>query len=262
MPFTALVVDDEPLARDELKYLLSTHQGCQVIGEAEDGAEALRLAAGLQPDVLFLDIEMRGMTGTEVARRLLAGPHPPLVVFATAYREHAIRAFELGAVDYLLKPFEESRVGKAIERIEGLRRRSGDWAEALQRVSGILESGLLGNSRPRVRKLPVERRGEIKLLDYDELIFAVAREGQVEMVTRDDSFTFGGTMSDLETRLEGESFLRVHKSYVVNLNRVEGVLPWFKGTYWLVMSDRNKTQVPVSKSQVKDLKAMLGMARS
>lgn len=262
MPFSALVVDDEPLARDELKYLLSSHPECRVAGEAEDAESALLLAASLQPDVVFLDIEMRGMSGCEAARQMLAGPQPPLVIFATAYRDHAIRAFELGAVDYLLKPFDEGRLAKAVKRIEGLRRRSGDWAEAVERVAGLLGNGFPLGGRHRVRKLPVEKRGEIKLLDYEEIFFAAAKDGGVEVVTQGDSFNFTGTLSDLEERLGGESFLRVHKSYLVNLNRVEGVLPWFKGTYWLVMPDRNHTQVPVSKSQVKELKAVLGMGKA
>lgn len=262
MSFTALVVDDEPLARDELKYLLSRRAECQVVGEAEDAESALCLASELRPDVVFLDIEMRGMSGVEAGRQLLTGPQPPLVVFATAYREHAIRAFELGALDYLLKPFEESRLAATVQRIESLRKRSGDWAEAVQRVAGMLESGALAPGRPRVKKLPVEKKGEIRLLDYDEFLFAAARDGGVEIITKDDSFTYSGTMAELEARLRGETFMRVHKSYLVNLNRVERVLPWFKGTYWLVMPDRNRTEVPVSKSQVKELKAGLGISRA
>jgi two-component system LytT family response regulator/two-component system response regulator LytT len=252
--FTALVVDDEPLARDELKYLLSAHKECRVIGEAEDAEGALRQAAELQPDVVFLDIEMPGGSGNEVARFILDGPHPPLVIFATAYKEHAVQAFELGAADYVLKPFEDERLARTIARIESLRTHAGDWEETVARVAARL-----GQARPKLRKLPVAAKGEIRLLDYDEILYATARDGSVEVVTKAETYTFNGTMAELDARLSTDSFLRVHKSFMVNLNQVGGVLPWFKGTYWLVMADSKRTEVPVSKSQVKDLKALLGM---
>ncbi|AEG15788.1 two component transcriptional regulator, LytTR family [Desulfofundulus kuznetsovii DSM 6115] len=257
MPFTAVVVDDEPLARDELKYLLSVYPECRVVGEAEDAQEALKLVAELQPDVVFLDIQMRGMSGCEAAREMLSFPHPPLVVFATAYNEYAVRAFELGAVDYLLKPFEDKRLAKTINRIEELRRRSGDWAEAVERVAGLLQA-----KRHRIKKLPVEKNGEIRLLDYQDIIFGRAKDGSVQIVTASDTCTYTGSMTELEARLKSEGFLRVHKSFLVNLNQVQGVLPWFKGTYWLVMGDPKKTQIPVSKSQVKELKSILGLEAS
>jgi two-component system response regulator LytT len=254
--FTAVVVDDEPLARDELKYLLSAHPECQVVGEAEDARGALKLAAEVQPDVFFLDIEMRGASGYEAARALCELPNPPLIIFATAYQEYAARAFELGAVDYVLKPFAAQRIAKSIERVVALRKRSGDWADAIAHVAALLES-----KRPRVHKLPVDRRGEIKLLNYDEILYAIARDGGVQVHTLQEPYTFNGPMAELESRLSGAGFLRVHKSYLVNLDRVEGVLPWFKGTYWLVMSDSQRTEIPVSKSLVKELKTVLGIER-
>ena len=255
MSFTAVVVDDEPLARDELKYLLSAHGDCRVVGEAEDAEGALLLVARLHPDVVFLDIEMRGMSGYDAARRMLASPRPPLVVFATAYNEYAVDAFELGAVDYLLKPFEAERLARTIARIKNLKEREEDWQEAVARVARLLE----GNHRQEVKKLPVEKNGEIKLLDYEDIIYGRARHGAVEVFTAGDYYTFGGTMAELEERLNRDGFFRVHKSYLVNLKRVAGVLPWFKGTYWLIMGDRHQTQIPVGKGQVKELKSLFGL---
>lgn len=254
MTFTAVVVDDEPLARDELKYLLSAYEECQVIGEAEDGGEALQLVARLHPDVVFLDIEMRGMSGYDAARKMLAEPKPPLIVFATAYNEYAVGAFELGAIDYLLKPFVDERLAKTIERIKNLKARQEDWQEAVARVARLLE-----DNQQSVKKLPVEKNGAIKLLDYSDIFYGRARGGRVQVFTTDDSYTFSGTMAELEERLNREGFFRVHKSFLVNLRKVEGVLPWFKGTYWLVMGDRKRTQIPVSKGQVKELKVLLGL---
>jgi len=255
MPFTAIVVDDEPLARDELKFLLSAHPACRVVGEAENAAAALDLAQKLSPDVAFMDIEMRGLSGLEAARRMLSLPRPPLVVFATAYNEYAVRAFELGAVDYILKPFEEKRLAKTIERINAMKENVDDWASALGKVALLLEE-----KKPRVQKLPVEKNGQIRLLDFNEVVYGRAWAGGARIYTDGDAYEYTGTMAELEERLGKESFLRVHKSYVVNLNRVEGIIPWFKGTYWLVMNDTQHTQIPVSKNQVKDLKAILGLS--
>ncbi|WP_406676726.1 LytR/AlgR family response regulator transcription factor [Moorella sp. ACPs] len=254
MTFTAIVVDDEPLARDELKYLLSAYEECRVVGEAENGEEALQLVAKLHPDVVFLDIEMQGLSGYDAARKMLADHKPPLIVFATAYNEYAVEAFELGAIDYLLKPFVNERLAKTIERIKKIRARQEDWQEAVARVAR-----LLGNNQQPVKKLPVEKNGTIKLLDYADIFYGRARGGGVQIFTADDSYTFNGTMAELEERLKRDGFFRVHKSFLVNLKRVEGVLPWFKGTYWLVMGDRKRTQIPVSKGQVKELKVLLGL---
>ncbi|OAT81301.1 LytR/AlgR family response regulator transcription factor [Desulfotomaculum copahuensis] len=254
MPFTAVVVDDEPLAREELKFLLSNHPECRITGEAEDAAASLALVKKLAPDVVFMDIEMRGMSGFEAARQMLALPRPPLVVFATAYNEYAVRAFELGAVDYLLKPFEENRLAKTIARIGALKENAGEWASAVEKVAGLLEE-----KKPRVHKLAVEKSGRIRLLDVNEVIFGRARAGGAQIFADSGIYEYTGTMTELEERLGREGFLRVHKSYLVNLNRVDGVLPWFKGTYWLVMSDREHTQIPVSKNQVRELKNSLGL---
>lgn len=253
MPFTALVVDDEPLARDELKYLLAAHRECRVIGEAESAQEAVELVAEKGPDVVFLDIEMRGMSGCEAAREMLTLPNPPLIIFATAYNEYAIQAFELGAVDYILKPFEPERLAKTVKRIVALKN-AGELARAVERLAN-----LLNNKRKTVPKLPVEKEGTIRLIDYQDIIFGRASNGYVQLFTAGDTYLYNGTLSELEERLRGEGFLRVHKSYLVNLHRTRGVLPWFKGTYWLVMDDRNQTQIPVSKNMVRELKALLGL---
>ncbi|NHM27592.1 GAF domain-containing protein [Desulfofundulus sp. TPOSR] len=132
-----------------------------------------------------------------------------------------------------------------------------DRAEAVERVAGLLQA-----KRHRIKKLPVEKNGEIRLLDYQDIIFGRAKDGSVQIVTASDTCTYTGSMTELEARLNSEGFLRVHKSFLVNLNQVQGVLPWFKGTYWLVMGDPKKTQIPVSKSQLKELKSILGLEAS
>ncbi|ACX52035.1 two component transcriptional regulator, LytTR family [Ammonifex degensii KC4] len=254
MPFTAIVVDDEPLARDELKYLLSFHPECQIIGEADNAEEALKLVVELRPDVVFLDIRMRGTSGFEAAKRMLSLPHPPLVVFATAYDDYAVGAFELGAVDYILKPFEPERLAQTVRRLSSFKSQSARWEEALERLSQLLEEG-----PPKLKKLPVEKEGEIRLIPYQDIIFAQAHEGEALVHTANEYFYYRGTLAELEGRLKNHGFLRVHKSFLVNLARIGGLVPWFKGTYWVIMEDDKRTHIPVSKAQVKQLKALLGL---
>jgi two-component system, LytTR family, response regulator len=255
MSFTALIVDDETLACEELKFLLSSYRECQVIGKANDACQALRLTIELRPEVVFLDIELNGMSGYEIARKMLAANRPPLIIFATAYDEYAVNAFELGAADYLLKPIESERLAKTIERIKELQQQSQQWEEAVKRIADVLET------RPQqLRKLPVAKDGLIRLLDYDEIIYCRSHNSEVRVFTTQAAFCFSGTMNELEFRL-GTAFRRVHKSYLVNLNHVTGVLPWFKGTYWLIMNDPHQTKIPVSKTKVKQMKISLGLEK-
>ncbi|MCX8034334.1 MAG: LytTR family DNA-binding domain-containing protein [Thermodesulfovibrio sp.] len=253
MPFTALVIDDEPYARDELIYILSHFQYCQVIGQADSAEQAISIYRKLKSDVLFLDIELPDMSGIETARVISKFYSPPLIVFATAYDEYAIEAFELGAIDYILKPFEEKRIEKTLKRIENLKRNQSEWSETIKKLSDFVNAGSL-------KKLPVQRTdGIINLIPYREILFGEACGGKrVKIVTSKGEYFFDGTLTDLDFRLKKEGFLRVHKSFIVNLKRVEAVIPWFKGTYWVVIEGQ-KVQIPVSKSLVKELKDILGL---
>lgn len=249
-----LIVDDELPARDELRYLLEQEEGVRIVGEADSGAAALTKAAELKPDVIFLDVEMRGMSGLEaggVLRHLL--PHS-LIVFATAYDEYAIRAFELGAVDYVLKPFEQERLHVTLERIKTYR--SEEWQAAAERLDATLGRGRL---RPAVNKLPLDHNGKIVMVDYDAVFYAATQCGLVQVYTETGVMNYNGTLADLEERLADTHLVRVHKSYLVNLDKVREVVPWFKGTYWLKLEGCPEAEIPVSKSQIKEIKDMLGI---
>jgi two-component system LytT family response regulator/two-component system response regulator LytT len=266
--YRALLVDDEEPARDELKHLLAGYPAWAVCGEADGGRAALEMAASLRPDVTFLDIQMRGLSGCEVARRMLALPCPPLIVFVTAYDRYAVEAFELGAVDYLLKPFGAERLAQTMARLQFLLANPLLRRSALERTAEALEhlldydakTGGKPAGRPEVKKLPVERAGRITLIDYREIVYARSSGGTTKVCTAGELFNFPGTLYELTERLSTDnSFFRVHKSYLVNLHFVREVIPWFKGTYWVVMADKEKTQVPVSKARVKALKGLLGL---
>jgi len=250
-----LVVDDEQPARDELIFLLEKHLGLQIVGEAENGLEAFEQVEKLKPDVVFLDIEMRSLNGFEAAQKILARENPPLIVFATAYDTHAIGAFEIGAVDYILKPFDKSRITGTIERIQRLREKSSDWIQAVEQVRQ-----LIGGEKLKIKKIGLEKNGRIIMVNFSDIIFAEAQDKAVAVTTGQGKLVFAGTLSELENRLSGLPFLRVHRSFLVNLERVTGVIPWFKGTYWLVMDNSEEMRVPVSKSMVKTLKELLNIA--
>jgi two-component system LytT family response regulator/two-component system response regulator LytT len=247
-----LLVDDELPARDELRYLLSFIPEIKVVGEADNAAEAIRLVTLLQPEVVFLDISMRDISGLEAAAIIRKVSPTTAIVFATAYDEYALKAFEIGAVDYILKPFEQERITTTLLRLKSYQ--SEEWRAAGARVDNVLDAGKI-----QIQKLPVEKAGKIRLLNYADIIYAYANTGNVIVVTAGEEFIYSGTLSELEERVAGTNMLRVHKSYIVNMDKVREVVPWFKGTYWLKMEHHPEAEIPVSKSQIKDIKAILGL---
>lgn len=247
-----LSVDDESPARDELRYLLSLESEIEIVGEADSGITAIGMAAQLKPNVIFLDVEMRGMNGLEAAYILRTVAPEALVVFATAYDEYAVKAFEVGAVDYILKPFERERIHLTVERLKSYR--PDEWLAAMSRIDTALSK-----TKIFVQKLPLDKNGKIIMVNYDDLIYAYIQKSIVSVVTTDGEFGYGGTLTELEARLVGTNLVRIHKSYIVNMDKVKEVVPWFKGTYWLKVEGDHGAEIPVSKSQIKEIKEMLGL---
>lgn len=252
----AIIVDDELPARDELKFLLSKLPDITVIGEADNGPEAVGLAAQHNPDVVFLDIQMRGMNGLDTALALrTAAPHA-LIVFATAYDEYALKAFEIGAVDYLLKPFEGERVTSTVLRLE--KYRPEEWQVATTHLDQVLTSTV----KQPVHKLAVEKNGKIIVIDYDDIIYIHTHTGLVSIVTATGEYSYSGTLTELQERLRDTPIYRVHRSYLVHMEKVKEVIPWFKGTYWLklpTLGNSSYIEIPVGKGQIKNLKEILGL---
>lgn len=247
-----LLVDDELPSRDELRYLLSFAPEIKLAGEADNAAEAIAKAAALKPDVIFLDINMRDIDGLEAAAILRKVVPHAMIVFATAYDEYALRAFEVGAIDYILKPFEPDRIIQTVERLKNYQQE--EWKKAAGRIDAVLEANKI-----KVHKLPVEKAGKILLLNYNEIIYAYANNGIVTIVTAAENYTYAGTLCELEERFAHTNMLRVHKSYIANLDKIKEVVPWFKGTYWLKMEGCPDVEIPVSKSQIKEIKTILGL---
>ncbi|MCU6712609.1 LytTR family DNA-binding domain-containing protein [Paenibacillus sp. J5C_2022] len=240
-----LIVDDEPHSRAELKHLLGEQQGIQIAGEADNGEAALMKAIQLQPDVMFLDIEMPGMNGLEAAKSLRELKKPPLLVFATAYPDFAVQAFRYEATDYLLKPYDEEQLADTMERVRKtlVRDSGGEKREAPRRTAGL-------------GKLAIESGGEIMYLEPGDIRYIVFEDKGAKIVCVGREYMTKLTLKELERRLSAYSFHRVHKSYLVNLDSIKRLTPWFNGAYQLEL-DGMKELVCVSRNYVKGLRERL-----
>ena len=250
-PLTAVVADDEQLARDELCFLLGRIDGVEVISQAADGVQALDDISRLGPDVAFLDVQMPGLTGFEVARRLLENGSDLAVVFVTAFDHRAVEAFEVNAVDYVLKPVEPGRLEQAVQRV---RRRQGqpigDQLERLVRM--------MAGPKDRRNQVAVKAAERIVLVQADDIIYASLAEDSISIVTGQVSGTSNyRTLDELQARLDPEVFWRVHRSHLVNINKIKEIVPWVSRNYILRMRDAKATEIPVSRSQTRRLREYL-----
>lgn len=236
------IVDDEAPARRELRYLLEQVSGVEVAGEAATGAAALKGIREIRPDLVFLDIQMPGLSGIELAQLLCELPARPMLIFATACPEHALEAFEVDAVDYLCKPFTRERVAKAVAKAARIAATLSPTAEPFQSKGDIC------------RKIPLYRGETIIPTCVDSILFARAEEGEVVVHTSDGRYRSRSTLGELEQKLASSGFFRPHRSYLINSNRVREVIPWFNGSYKLIMEDRDKTEIPVSRYNAGELK--------
>ncbi len=325
MSLTALIIDDEPLARQELQYLLDRAGDVNVLAQGSNGIEAVDLIRTHKPDVVFLDVRMPGLDGFAVLKKLLALDRKarlPQVVFATAFDQYAVKAFEVNAVDYLLKPFDSKRVIKTLEKVraraagEGrevavepyeppaepshsharpahhatphkaivhhrkeqtaARNRLWDAAEAKldallrmveeqataigSRVSNATGSAEDTGESRRSGKVVVKAQSRLLLVDQRDVCFASIDEGRISVVTK----TIEGesnvrTLEELMDQLEPDKFWRAHRSYVVNIEHIREVVPWFKSSYQLRMDDRKNTEIPVSRSQTRRLRELFNL---
>ena len=287
MTISALIIDDEQLARDELSYLLAQVGGVDVVAQGTNGIEAVDLIEEYHPDLVFLDVQMPGMDGFAVIERLLAQralaklkdaqPAPPQaalpqIVFATAYDQYAVRAFDVNAVDYLLKPFDRTRVQQAVERVRGrIASRASATEGAGPSSDSPIESQLdqllrllntpQGASRtPQPARVIVQAQSRLLLVDQAEICYAAIDEGVIRVVTQ----TFEGsskcrTLEELLELLDPSLFWRAHRGFVVNINHIREVMPWFKSSYQLRMNDKRQTEIPVSRAQTKRLRELFNL---
>jgi two-component system, LytTR family, response regulator LytT len=232
----ALLVDDEAPARSELRYLLQSHADVQVVGEAASAAEAVELTRELHYDVVFLDVEMPGVTGLQAAPHVRERRDPPAIVFVTAHAEYAVDAFAVEAFDYLLKPVDPERLARVVER---LRERT------------------LENAAP-VEKIAVVAGGGTELLDYDQIQYVQAEGDYSRVHTYDRAYLSTASLGELEERLGGR-FARIHRSYLVNLAKVAGVRRTSPDRFRLQLADAQKTELDVARRQSREIRERLGL---
>ncbi|MBB5325479.1 two-component system response regulator LytT [Anoxybacillus tepidamans] len=239
MRMRVMVVDDEPLSREELKHLLCVYEQIEIIGEADCGESALEKVVTLQPDVVFLDIEMAEMSGLSLAKMLQRLKQPPSIVFATAYPNYAVEAFRYEAVDYLLKPFDEVQVG-----------------ETVLRLVRKFEKERPASSEDTVRKLAIEEEDGIVYVSPHDILYCCREIKDTLIVTKQKTYYTKIPLKELEQKLKGNLFFRPHKSYLVNVEKVEQLTPWFNGAYQLTLAGTLE-KIPVSRNYVKALRQRL-----
>ena len=300
MTISALIIDDEQLAREELKYLLDSVGGVDVVAQGANGIEAVDLIEEHHPDLVFLDGQMPGQDGFAVIQRLMdrnrvgtAAPDKrdsekresekrgatsaanvdkptaalPHFVFATAYDQYAVRAFDVNAVDYLLKPFDRARVLEAVERVRVRLAAGGSPGAVAADAESQIERLLQLLNRPQAAepgrapaKLIVQAQSRLLLVDQAEICFAAIDEGVIRVVTR----AFEGqskcrTLEELMELLDPARFWRAHRGFVVNIDQIREVMPWFKSSYQLRMNDKQQTEIPVSRAQTKRLRELFSL---
>ncbi len=273
MPISALIIDDEQLARDELKYLLDEVGDVDVVAQGSNGIEAVNLIEEHHPDLVFLDVQMPGQDGFAVLQRLMdlhrARPGKeaeplPQIVFATAYDQYAVRAFDVNAVDYLLKPFDRMRVQQALERVRArLAGGAGTAALPESHIDALLRllNRPQGASRvPQPARLIVQAQNRLLLVDQADICYAAIDEGVIRVVTQHfEGQSKCRTLEDLLELLDPVLFWRAHRGFVVNINHIREVVPWFKSSYQLRMNDKKQTEIPVSRAQTRRLRELFNL---
>ncbi|GAA4716817.1 LytR/AlgR family response regulator transcription factor [Brevibacillus fulvus] len=252
------IVDDEAPARSELRYLLEQFPEVEVVGEADSGSEALEKIPPSGADAVFLDIQLHDRDGVDVGRELYEFlEKPPMIVFASAYEIHAVRAFETDAIDYIVKPFNEVRLRKTMKRVsKWLSLQEKDQPVVFDRNLSHLLQHLAVERQPQ--RIPAEKNGRILLIDPNEIVFATLEGRHAVIYTQQEHYLTSFTLQELEQRLLSGSFCRTHRAYLANLSKAVELVPWFNGTVHLVMQDCRKSQIPVSRSSVKEVKKRLG----
>jgi len=265
MPLSALIVDDEQLARDELAYLLKSVEDVQVVAQGKNGVEAVNLIKEHSPDLVFLDVQMPGLDGFGVIKKLLDKKVPlPQIIFATAFDQYAVKAFEVNAVDYLLKPFDKKRVTLAVQKAKKGLHASASGAVAQNEALDSLIKMLEAQQKPaafRVAKIMLRAGGRMILVDQKDICFASIEDGVITVVTHSglEGQSNCRTLEELAEALDEKQFWRTHRSYLVNISRIREVVPWFKSSYQIKVDDKKQSEIPVSRAQTKRLKELFGL---
>lgn len=233
--FKALIVDDEPAARAELRYLLESIAKIKVVGEATTAEEAYELLTNIEYDVVFLDVRMPGLSGTELARKIYELPKKPAIVFVSAYSEHAIEAFEVEADDYLVKPVSEERILKTVEKLERKRLKEQIPETGVKQLTEYIFVDV------KEKKIPIK---------IDDIYYFEALDDYSRLYTKDSSFLINYTLRNLEEKLGPRGFIRVHRKYIVNPTKIKEVIQLSRNSYILRLDDEKNSEIPVSRRKI------------
>jgi len=259
MAMNTVIVDDERPARDELVYLLKGLPEINIVAQGKNGLEAVALIKEHTPDLVFLDVQMPGLDGFGVIQRLVERKLPiPQIVFATAYDHYAVQAFEVNAVDYVLKPFDKTRVTQAVQRAKKMVEANTSPVQRLETLVDQIGAGEMKRRSMAPVKLLVKSQERMILIDADDMIFASIQDGAITIYSREiEGVSNYRTVEDLMQALDGEIFWRPHRSYLVNIRHIKEVVPWFKSSFMLKMNDKRASEIPVSRTQTKRLRELL-----
>lgn len=255
MPIDTIIVDDERPARDELAYVLKSFPEINLVAQGKNGLEAVALIKEHNPDLVFLDVQMPGLDGFGVIKRLAERKlRVPQIVFATAYDHYALQAFDVNAVDYVLKPFDKPRIAKAIQRAKKLLEANNSAVERLETLVGQLAAP---PSKPARTKILVKSQARMFLVDSDDIVYVGTEDGTITVFAKDaEGVSNYRTIEELAASLDADIFWRPHRSYLVNINHIKEVVPWFKSSYILKMNDKRQSEIPVSRAQTKRLREL------
>jgi two-component system LytT family response regulator/two-component system response regulator LytT len=261
MPLSAIIVDDEQLARDELAYLLKNVGDINVVAQGKNGLEAVSLIREHNPDIVFLDVQMPGLDGFGVIKKLLDRKVPlPKFVFATAFDQYAVKAFEVNAVDYILKPFDKKRVAQSIEKARTKIEAGAGPEQKLEALVRMLESQ---KPQTQTAKILIKAAGRLFLTDPKDICYATIEDGVITVATTGHAGMEGHsncrTLEELFENLDPNLFWRAHRSFLVNINHIREVVPWFKSSYQLRMDDKKQTEIPVSRAQTRRLRELFNL---
>jgi two-component system LytT family response regulator/two-component system response regulator LytT len=257
MSLSVVIVDDEQLARDELSYLLREVEDLDIIGQGKNGVEAVNLIKETSPDLVFLDVQMPGLDGFGVIKKLLEKKIPlPNIVFSTAFDQYAVKAFEVSALDYILKPFDKKRIFQAVEKARKTQESEAAPSEKLDTLMKLLEQ-----QKPQTTtKILLKANNRLFLVDQKDICFASIEDGVISVVAQNmEGQSNCRTLEELLASLDTNLFWRAHRSYLVNINRIKEVVPWFKSSYQIRMDDKKQTEIPVSRAQTRRLRDLFGL---
>ena len=239
-----IIVDDEAPARLKVKQYLKDNPDIEIVGEADNGADAVKEINKKKPDLVILDIQMPEMDGFDVLNALA---DRPLIIFATAYDQYAIKAFEVNSVDYLLKPFSKNRLKEALERAKSYVKK--DFETKIEDLLKVVEK-----EKQYLTRISVRKGKRIIVLDVQDIVWIGAEETLNFVYTKENQYLINSTLAELEEKLDPTLFFRIHRSSMINLNYISEIVPWFAGQYKVVMKDKEKTELTLSRRRVRALK--------